>query len=210
MHIQTNGTDRPSSWTGEGDWGGHFVGIGGTCADRSPPVGYWCSPKAPRMGNALPTHPVGVRPTTGQLPYLPYANATGAVVHSWRPGHWYTNMYEVGGARVVGGAGAPRHASAQTYTHHRGFLPAGADCDALPPGPMSLAKAEAACSAEPSCAGLTFRANASSPSGVIPRVFFKSRAADAVPADGWQVRRAHMASGHPTLAPAWKPAASHP
>jgi hypothetical protein len=42
MQIMTtlpNGTTiaQPDGWTGEGDWGEYWVGIGGTCIDRSPP-----------------------------------------------------------------------------------------------------------------------------------------------------------------------------
>ena len=98
MHIMTNGTVDPSSWTGEGGWGQYWIGVGGTCVDREPQAGYWCAPGAPRK-ISTPNHPVGIRPTAKELPHLPYANASGAVVHAWRPGHWYTNMFEVGGAR---------------------------------------------------------------------------------------------------------------
>lgn len=97
MSIMTNGSADASSWTGEGDWGQFWIGVGGTCVDREPSAGYFCAPHAPRK-ISTPNHPVGVRPTSAQLPNLPYLNATGAVVHAWRPGHWYTNMYEVGGA----------------------------------------------------------------------------------------------------------------
>jgi hypothetical protein len=87
MHIMSNGTVDPSDWTGEGSWGQYWIGVGGTCVDRQPAAGYWCAPDAPRAISS-PNHPVGIRPTAAQLPHLPYANATGAVVHAWRPGHW--------------------------------------------------------------------------------------------------------------------------
>ena len=98
MHIYTNASKvDPSAWTGEGDWGQYWIGVGGTCVDREPQAGYWCAPKAPRK-ISTPNHPVGIRATSKHLPNLPrYVNATGAVVHAWRPGHWYTNMFEVGG-----------------------------------------------------------------------------------------------------------------
>ena len=48
MTITTNGTADPDEWTGEGEWGQYWLGAGGTCVDRSPPVGYWCAPGAPR------------------------------------------------------------------------------------------------------------------------------------------------------------------
>lgn len=85
-----------STWTGEGDWGEYWLGAGGTCLDRDPPVGYWCAPDAPRH-ISVPNHPSGIKPDNSHLPNLPYGNATGAVIHTWRPGHWYTNMFEVGG-----------------------------------------------------------------------------------------------------------------
>ncbi len=39
MHIVTNGTVDPDSWTGEGCWGEYWVGVGGTCVDQDPPAG---------------------------------------------------------------------------------------------------------------------------------------------------------------------------
>jgi hypothetical protein len=38
-------------------------------------------------------HPSGLR--TAALPNAPYKNPRGAVVHAWRPGHWYSWMFEV-------------------------------------------------------------------------------------------------------------------
>ena len=93
-------------WTGQGSWGEFWIGVGGTCVDRSPPAGYWCAPGAPRA-ISTPNHPSGLEVTALQLPHLPYANATGAVVHAWRPGHWYTNAYEVGLATPHEVAGEP-------------------------------------------------------------------------------------------------------
>jgi hypothetical protein len=97
MNIMTNATVDPDTWTGEGEWGEYWLGAGGTCVDREPPVGYWCAPAAPRH-ISTPNHPSGIN--TGAL--LPnagktgYKNATGAIIHAWRPGHWYTNTFEVG------------------------------------------------------------------------------------------------------------------
>lgn len=95
MDIMTNGTVDPNTWTGEGEWGQYWLGAGGTCVDRSPPVGYWCAPGAPRH-ISTPNHPSGISADSMLLPNSPYKNATGAVVHAWRPGHWYTNSFEVG------------------------------------------------------------------------------------------------------------------
>ena len=43
MNIMTNSTVDPDKWTGEGEWGEYWLGAGGTCVDRDPPVGYWCT-----------------------------------------------------------------------------------------------------------------------------------------------------------------------
>lgn len=93
-----------SSWTGEGDWGEYHLGLGGYCDDLEPPVGYWCAMDPPRGqcwdkatntgSGCTQTHmsPDGVvfpRAAT-------YANATGAVVQSWRGGgRWFTQQWVV-------------------------------------------------------------------------------------------------------------------
>lgn len=54
------------------------------CADREPPVGYFCAPSNPRMQDAYPNHPSGIVVTEALLPNLHlYQNVTGAVVHAW-------------------------------------------------------------------------------------------------------------------------------
>lgn len=40
-------------------------------------------------------HPSGLA-AFDNLPNAPYQNATGAIVHAWRPAHWFTVQYEVG------------------------------------------------------------------------------------------------------------------
>jgi hypothetical protein len=94
MNITTGNVSDPDSWTGEGDWGEYWIGVGGTCVDRSPPAGYWCAPDAPRH-ISVPNHPSGIH-YEALLPNTPYADARGAFVHAWRPGHWYTNIFRVG------------------------------------------------------------------------------------------------------------------
>ena len=89
------GEPVPDAWPGEGDWGGFWLGINGSCADRAPPAGYWCHPGAPRK-ISVPGHPAGMVLARRQLPNFPYRNASGAVVHAWGKGHWYTNIYEIG------------------------------------------------------------------------------------------------------------------
>jgi hypothetical protein len=82
-------------WTGQGEWGEFVIGVGGLCADRSPAAGYWCAPSTPR-DISQPDHPTGVSVSPEHLPNLPYANPARAVVHAFRPGHWFTAAYEVG------------------------------------------------------------------------------------------------------------------
>jgi hypothetical protein len=107
MHILTAGRPDPDGSSepglpavgsdGEGDHGNFWIGTGGTCVDRAPPAGYWCAPKAPR-DIGVPDHPLGVYIDAEYLPNAPargYKAVDGAVVHGWRSGHWYTNMYEV-------------------------------------------------------------------------------------------------------------------
>eukprot|EP01050_Picozoa_sp_SAG11_P023128 SAG11_NODE_4565_length_1849_cov_1.276571_1_plen_120_part_00 len=40
-----------------------------------------------------------------ELPNAPYKNATGAVVQSWMPEHWYSNSYSIGSQTIRGGYG---------------------------------------------------------------------------------------------------------
>ena len=47
-------------------------------------------------------------------------------------------------------------AAAHTFTNKQGYLPAGNNVASLPPGPASLADAEAKCAAEKACVGFTF------------------------------------------------------
>jgi|EP01043_Picozoa_sp_COSAG02_P027714 hypothetical protein len=39
-------------------------------------------------------HPSGLA-NLEQLPHAPYKNASGAVLHAWRPSHWFTVQYTV-------------------------------------------------------------------------------------------------------------------
>ena len=91
-------------WTGEGDWGQFIMGVGGAaCADYEPAAGYWCLD--PPRGIATPAHASGVYATHELLPNafdehgkFAYNDTRHAVVHAWRPAHWYMNMWEVGAA----------------------------------------------------------------------------------------------------------------
>jgi hypothetical protein len=63
----SNGTiPQHDTWTGEGAWGQFWIGVNGTCADRHPPAGYWCAPKAPRH-IAAPDHYAGMVLRESQL-----------------------------------------------------------------------------------------------------------------------------------------------
>jgi len=82
------------------EWHGMYqdwtTGVGGACdayfPDRSP----WCSSDFyPERQIELHTrHPSGVDGGS-HLPNMPYSAPGGAMVHAWRPGHWYTWMFEV-------------------------------------------------------------------------------------------------------------------
>eukprot|EP01084_Bolivina_argentea_P030680 56808_1 len=89
-----------TTWTGEGDWGDFFQGIGGSCATETlggvdPPFGYWCSIVAPRH---IIEHkcPSGCYLLEGWFPNAPYDNVDGIVVHAWKPDHWYTWAWDGG------------------------------------------------------------------------------------------------------------------
>jgi hypothetical protein len=87
------------------EWRGMYqnftVGYGGACEVYDPPVSPWCSEdfylvRQFKGGGAMHArHPAGLTPGASQLPNGPYKNATGAHVFAWRPGHWYTWMFEV-------------------------------------------------------------------------------------------------------------------
>eukprot|EP00054_Salpingoeca_dolichothecata_P029630 m.234239 g.234239 ORF g.234239 m.234239 type:complete len:949 (-) comp26517_c0_seq1:30-2876(-) len=72
------------------------VGVGGACEVYDPPQSPWCSGQfyLERQFPEMHTrHPSGVDTTNLRKSY---ADVAGAVVHAWRPGHWYTWMFEVG------------------------------------------------------------------------------------------------------------------
>lgn len=102
----SNGTMVPTSdkWTGEGDWGQYWLGTGGTCADRTPAVGYWCAPNAPR-GISPANHPGGIYAEA--VRGIRYKDPRGAIIHSWMPYHWYTYMFEVRDSKFVPGTARP-------------------------------------------------------------------------------------------------------
>lgn len=85
----------PPSETGAGDQGEFVIGSGGPCAgDLVPGYGYSCSVNGGPRGAGQHMHPSGLA-NLEQLPRAPYKNATGAVLHAWRPSHWFTVQYAV-------------------------------------------------------------------------------------------------------------------
>ena len=77
MHVTTNGSVDPDgntpsgvNVTGAGERGEFWLGVGGTCADREPPVGYFCAPNNPRH-ISTPNHPSGMLINKTLLPNSP-------------------------------------------------------------------------------------------------------------------------------------------
>lgn len=84
----------------ESEWHGMYqnwtTGIGGSCDVYTPPRSPWCSDvfylerQFPEMHTRHPSGMFNVSLGNG-----PYAHPEGAIVNAWRPGHWYTWMFEV-------------------------------------------------------------------------------------------------------------------
>ncbi len=104
----------------------YWSGEGGPCAalrdgDGAPGPGnanasYWCQPNG-RVGGALYffRQPAGLSLTAAELPHAPYAAAAanGAVLHWWRPAHWFSLF-----ARLATAATDPAtNATALAWTH---------------------------------------------------------------------------------------------
>lgn len=77
------------------------AGVGGHCSIFSPPAGYWCGNSTMGGGAFTFRVPYSMTVNTATLPHLPYANATGAVVQAWRPGHWASWMFETQGVECI-------------------------------------------------------------------------------------------------------------
>ena len=73
------------------------LGIGGSCDNFDPPAGYWCGSKTEGGGAFTYRVPSGMVADKSVLPNQPYKNPVGAIVQAWRPGHWASWMFEVGG-----------------------------------------------------------------------------------------------------------------
>ena len=72
------------------------LGIGGSCKYFDPPAGYWCGNNTYGGGAFTYKVPSGMIADQKILPNSPYKNAKGAIVQTWRPGHWASWMFEVG------------------------------------------------------------------------------------------------------------------
>eukprot|EP00931_Biecheleriopsis_adriatica_P028735 TRINITY_DN17128_c0_g1_i4.p1 TRINITY_DN17128_c0_g1~~TRINITY_DN17128_c0_g1_i4.p1 ORF type:complete len:907 (+),score=123.99 TRINITY_DN17128_c0_g1_i4:215-2722(+) len=73
------------------------IGHGGNCEKFDPPLGAFCSDKFYLLRQFPELHaraPSGIH-GADHLPASPYRKVEGAVVHAWRPGHWYTWMFEI-------------------------------------------------------------------------------------------------------------------
>lgn len=84
----------------------YTAGIGGTCDRFQPDAGYWCSNNVQGGGSVIYYVPTAMQADNTTLPNLPYKNATGAIIQTWRPGHWWVVLRVVvlqccGGDRAV-------------------------------------------------------------------------------------------------------------
>ena len=77
----------------------YTLGVGGGCAAYDPPAGFWCSNETVRFSglDAEPRWPRGMTAGRDVLPHGPYADPSGAIIHAWHGGHWFTHAYVVGG-----------------------------------------------------------------------------------------------------------------
>ena len=70
------------------------AGVGGPCSVYDPPISYWCAEKSQGGGAAEFVLPSGLQ-YNNALPHGPYKNVSGAVLWSWRPGHWANWAFEL-------------------------------------------------------------------------------------------------------------------
>jgi hypothetical protein len=104
----------------------YWSGEGGPCAalrdgDGAPGpananASYWCQPNGRVSGRQyFFRQPAAVTFTPEELPHAPYAAApaNGAVLHYWRPFHWYSSFARVGALATDPAS----HASTLSWTH---------------------------------------------------------------------------------------------
>lgn len=80
------------------------AGVGGTCDRFQPAAGYWCSNNVQGGGSQIYFVPTAMQASQQILPHTPYSNATGAVIQTWRPGHWASWMFVVGETTFANGS----------------------------------------------------------------------------------------------------------
>ena len=73
-------------------WQAFAIGIGGTCDNFVPNAGFWCS--AGSGGQGVYQVPSAVAVPPEQAPRTPYADPTGMLVQTWKPGHWASWTFE--------------------------------------------------------------------------------------------------------------------
>ncbi|CAE7459201.1 hypothetical protein AK812_SmicGene39094 [Symbiodinium microadriaticum] len=98
--------DGSKIWTGEGDFGKFYIGVGGTCDDVKPSAGYWCGAHPPR-GSMTHNSPSGIDKASKVLPHFQnYTSlSTKPVINAWRGGgRWFSWQFlvdEVRGESMV-------------------------------------------------------------------------------------------------------------
>lgn len=79
-----------------GQFSQYQLGIGGPCEHFNPPAGYWCGNHTSGGGAFTYRVPSGFVVDETILPHFPnYTNPTGAIVQTWRPGHWSSWAFQV-------------------------------------------------------------------------------------------------------------------
>jgi hypothetical protein len=77
--------------------GAYRLGTGGSCSILTPPQSYWCQPDG-RVADTKyhPRTPAGISNITKHLPHSPYKDGgKDMVLTYWRPGHWFSIMYNM-------------------------------------------------------------------------------------------------------------------
>ena len=73
------------------------LGIGGICNQFDPPAGYWCGTETEGGGASTYSIPHGLAYNKTILPHAPYNNINGGIISTWRPAHWASWFFEIGG-----------------------------------------------------------------------------------------------------------------
>eukprot|EP01084_Bolivina_argentea_P271094 461150_1 len=74
----------------------YTIGVAGTsCYNFEPECGYWCSTTTKGGGAGVYKIPSGIVYDKSILPHTPYSNISNAILHTWRPGHWSSWMFQL-------------------------------------------------------------------------------------------------------------------